>query len=161
MSILVKSVPVTPISRSFLEYPSDMSVQIDLPAVAANTALPSVVVSGLPAGLAITKVEARLKVRAIQNLSDLGSNGFNGAQNIEIQKGAGAWIPAINIPDNQWIVASLTREAGDVLIGDIDLKATVDGDATYNFRFASALVDLASLRLNDVLVLLRFYYSTN
>ena len=60
-----------------------------------------------------------------------------------------------------WTVAVSTREAGDVLIANIDVKATVDGDGTYNFKFQNALVDLASLRLNDVLVGLRFYFSAS
>ncbi|MBA7643437.1 hypothetical protein ES703_51163 [subsurface metagenome] len=58
-------------------------------------------------------------------------------------------------------MAAGTREAGDVLVGDNDVKTTVDGDGTYNFRLPSALVDLASLRLNDVLVGLRFFFSTS
>ena len=58
-------------------------------------------------------------------------------------------------------MAASTREAGDVLIGDNDVKAIVDGDGIYIFQFASALVDLASLRLNDVLVGLRFFFSTS
>ena len=40
-------------------------------------------------------------------------------------------------------------------------KATMDGDGTYNFKFQNALVDLASLRLNDVIVGLRFYFSAS
>ena len=161
MSILVKSVPVTPISRTSIDFWSDLEDVIDLPAIAADTALPSVVVSGLPTSLTIDRVVAVLKVRAIENTNVGGANGIDGAQNIQVRKGAGAWVNAINLPDNQWLVAASTRESGDVLIGDNDLKATVDGDGTYGFQFDEALVDLASLRLNDVIVGLRFYFSTN
>ena len=58
-------------------------------------------------------------------------------------------------------MAASTRESGDVLIGDNDVKATVDGDGTYNLQFANALVDLASLRLNDVMIGLRFFFSAS
>ncbi|MBA7639845.1 hypothetical protein ES703_47505 [subsurface metagenome] len=155
MSVLVKSVPV---SRVPWEFPSESDNEIDLPAVAANISLPSVVVSGLPSGLTIERVFPKVKIRAIENTNAGGPNGINGAQNIQVQKGAGAWATAINLPDNLWTVAASTRENGDVLLGDNDLKATVDGNATYNFRFTNALVDLASLRLNGVIVMLLIYF---
>jgi len=134
---------------------------IDLPAVAANTALPSVVVSGLPTDCLIGKVIPRVKVRAIENTNAGGDNAIFGAQNIQVRKGAGAWAAAINMVDNQWTVPASTKESGDVLIGDNDLKATVDGDATYNFQFANARVDLANLRLHEVMVGLEFSFSTS
>ena len=161
MSVLVKSVPVTPISRAVYPFWSDSDDVIDLPAVAADTALPSVVVTGLPSGMTLERVDVILKVRAIENINAGGPNAIQGAQVIQVQKGAGAWVTAINLPDNLWTVAASTREAGDVLIGDNDVKATVDGDGTYNLQFANALVDLASLRLNDVMVGLRFFFSAS
>lgn len=148
-------------TRATLDFWSDLDDVIDLPVVAADTDLPDVVVSGLPSGISLVRVVAILKVRAIENTNAGGTNGIKGAQNIQVQKGAGAWVTAINLADNQWLVAASTRESGDVLIGDNDVKATVDGDGTYNFQFASALVDLASLRLNDVLVGLRFFFSAS
>ena len=158
MSVLVKSVPK---SRTMIPFWSDFDDVIDLPAVAADTALPSVVVSGLPTGLILERVDVILKVRAIENTNAGGPNAINGAQNIQVRKAAGAWVNAINLPDNLWTVALSTRESGDVLIGDNDVKATVDGDGTYNFQFDEALVDLASLRLNDVMVGLRFFFSAS
>jgi len=144
-----------------MDFWSDVDDVIDLPAVAADTDLPDVVVSGLPSGISLVRVVAILKVRAIENTNVDGPNAINVAQNIQVRKGAGAWANAINLPDNLWTVAASTREAGDVLIGDNDVKATVDGDGTYNFQFANAAVDLAVLRLNDVIVGLRFFFSTS
>jgi len=161
MSVMVKSVPVTPIARAVYPFWSDSDDVIDLPVVAAPIALPSVVVNGLPAGMTLERVDVILKVRAIENTNAGGPNAIQGAQVIQVQKGAGAWVTAINLPDNLWTVAASTREAGDVLVGDNDVKATVDGDGTYNFRLPAALVDLAVLRLNDVLVGLRFFFSTS
>ncbi|MBA7469617.1 hypothetical protein ES707_04889 [subsurface metagenome] len=156
MSLQVKST-----GRQTMDFWSDVDDVIDLPAVAADTPLPSVVVSGVPSHATLERVVAMLKVRAVENTNAGGANGIKGAQNIQVRKAAGSWVAAINLADNQWIVAASTREAGDVLIGDNDVKATVDGDGTYNFQFASALVDLASLRLNDVIVGLRFFFSTS
>lgn len=149
------------IARQTVDFWSDVDDVIDLPAVAAPSTFPSVVVSGLPSGVTLDRVVAMVKVRAIENTNGGGPNGINGAQVLQVQKGAGAWATAINLADNQWLVAASTRESGDVLIGDNDVKTTVDGDGTYNFRLPAALVDLASLRLNDVLVGLRFFFSTS
>ncbi len=154
MSVQVKSK-----SRTMIPFWSDLDDVIDLPVGPADTALPSITVSGLPAGLTLERVDVIIKVRAIENTNAGGPNAINGAQNIQVRKGAGAWANAINLPDNLWTVAASTREAGDVLIGDNDVKATVDGDGTYNFQFDNAAVDLASLRLNDVMVGLRFFFS--
>ncbi len=155
MSLQIKSK-----GRQPMDFWSDVDDEIDLPAVAADTTLPSVVVSGVPSDAKLERVVAMLKVRAIENNAG-GANGIKGTQNIQVRKVGGSWVNAINLADNQWLVAASTREFGDILIGDNDVKATVDGDGTYNFQFASALVDLASLRLNDVLVGLRFFFSTS
>ena len=149
---------------TWLDFWSNHDDEIDLPAVAADTALPDVVASGLPAGISLVRVVAILKVRAIENTSASGANAINGAQTIRVKKSTGAWgtddLAAIDLPDNLWTVAASTRESGDVLIGDNDVKAEVDGNATYNLRFEDALVDYANLRLNDVMVGLRFYFTT-
>ncbi len=135
---------------------------IDLPAYPTSIDLPDVVVSGLPAGISLIRVVAILKVRAIENTSGGGSNAINGAQGIRVKKSTGTWgfddITAINLPDNLWNIAAATRESGDLMIGDSDLKPAVDGQGIYNFRFENAQVDLDYLRLSDVLIGLRFYF---
>lgn len=148
---------------TWLDFWSDSIDVIDLPAVAADKNLPNVVVGGLPTGISLVRVVAILKVRTIENTNGGGANAIQGAQAIRVKKSTGTWgaddVPAIDLPDNMWTVALSTRESGDVLIGDNDVKGEVDGDATYNLRFENALVDLASLRLNDVIVGLRFYFT--
>jgi len=137
---------------------------IDLPAAAADTNLPDVVISGLPAGFTLDKVLVFLIVRAIENTNAGGANAIEGAQNIRIKKSTGAWgvddIIAIPLTDNMWTVAASTREFGDVIGGDDahDVKSEVDGNATYNLRFEDANVDLDFLRLNDVQVLIKVWY---
>ncbi len=148
-----------------LDFWSNSDDVISLPAVAADIDLPNVVVSGIPTGVALVRVVAILKVRAIENTNAGGANAIVGAQAIRVKKSTGAWgvddLAAIDLPDNLWTVAASTRESGDVLVGDNDVKSEVDGDGTYNLRFENALVDLASLQLNDVLIGLRFYFTTS
>lgn len=142
----------------FWSTPDDV---IDLPAIATHINLPDVVVSGLSAEAALVRVIAILKVRAIENTNAGGLNAINGIQAIRVKKSTGVWgvddIAAISFPDNLWMVASSTRESGDLVIGSNDVKSKVDGLGNYNFRFESARVDLDYLRLNDVMVGLRFY----
>lgn len=146
-----------------LEFWSATDDVIDLPAVAADVDLPNVVVASLPANASLLRVVAIFKCRHIQNTNAGGATAILGAQNIRVKKSTGAWgvddIAAINLPDNLWTVAASTREGGDVIEGDNDLKAEVDGNATYNFRFEDAIVDLASLRLNEVQMSVKVYFT--
>ena len=137
---------------------------IDLPAVATDTDLPNVVISGIPTGATLDKVLVFLLVRAIENTNSGGANAIEGTQNIRIKKSTGTWgvddVIAIVLTDNMWTVASSTREFGDVIGGDDahDVKSEVDGNATYNLRFEDANVDLNYLRLNDIQVLIKVWY---
>lgn len=141
---------------------SESNVQIDLPAVAADTDLPDVTISTLPDDIVIVRVIGVLKIRAIENTNAGGTNAIKGAQTIRIKKSTGTWglndVALIDLTDNLWLVAASTRESGDVVWGDNDVSSVVDGNATYNIRFENALVDLASLRLNGVLVGLKVEY---
>ena len=134
---------------------------IDLPAAATDVGLPDVAVGELPAGAMVARVVAILKVRAIENTNAGGPNAINGIQAIRVKKSTGSWgihdIAAIDLPDNLWRVAASTREMGDILIGSIDLKPVANGPGAYNFRFEDARADLDYLRLNDVMVGMRFY----
>ncbi len=135
---------------------------IDLQAAATNIILPDVVVSGLPEGMSLVKVVTILKVRAIENTNGGGPNAINGTQAIRVKKSTGTWglddVTAIYLPDNLWTIAAATREFGDLMIGSEDVKSQADEQGIYNFRFENAQVDLDYLRLNDVLIGLRFYF---
>lgn len=148
-----------------LNFWSDSEVEIDLTQAEDDFDLPDVVVSGIPAGISLIRVVVLLKVRAIENTNAGAANAINGACAIRVMKSGGTWgvddMAAINLPDNLWTVAASTRESGDVLIGDNDVKAKVDGNGTYNLRFEDTEVDLDYLRLNDVLVGLRLYFTTS
>lgn len=170
VSAKTDNLPTDPASQakvvSFKDFWSDVDDVVDLPATVnggTDVALPDVVVAGLPTGFSLVRVVAILKVRAIENTNADGANAIKDAQNIRVKKSTGAWgtddIPAINLADNMWTVAASTRESGDVVVGDIDVKAEVDGNGTYNLRFEDAIVDYDYLRLNDVQVGLRFFFS--
>ncbi len=134
---------------------------IDLPAIAAHINLPDVIVSGLEQGISPVRVLAVIKVRAIENTNAGGWNAINGSQTIRVKKSLKTWgvddFDAINLPDDLWMVAASTRESGDLIIGVNDLKSSVDGEGTYNFRFDRVRAELDYLRLNDVMIGLRFY----
>jgi hypothetical protein len=55
------------------------------------------------------------------------------------------------------VAAASTISGGDVVLG-VDVSSVVVGNGTYNLRFEDALVDLASLVLNDVQLTLEIWY---
>lgn len=147
---------------SCMTFWSDVDDEILLPSSVADTNLPDVVVAGLPAGVTLVRAVVILIVRAIENTSATGANAIDGAQAIRVMKSGGSWgsddVAAINLADNMWIVAASTREFGDVIVGDNDVKGEVDENATYNLRFEDALVDYTNLKLNDIKVGIRIWF---
>ena len=147
-----------------MDFWGDVDDVIDLTAASSDDALPDVVVAGLPSDVTLVRVVAMFMCRAIENMSASGANGINGAgQKIRIKKSTGTWgvddVAAIDLVDNMWLVAASTREMGDVVIGDNDVKSEVDENATYNLRFEDNIVDYDNLRLNDVKVGIRVYFT--
>jgi hypothetical protein len=99
------------------------------------------------------------KFRMVEN-TNAGANKLNGAQEIQVRDDTpSAWIDAINLVDDQFSLAATTREGGDVLIGAIDVAATVDGNDTYNFQWDEAVADLDGINFNDVQVGIRIWFS--
>jgi hypothetical protein len=147
-----------------MDFWSDVDDVINLTAASSDDALPDVVVAGLPTGVTLVRVVAMFMCRAIENTSASGANGINGAgQKIRVKKSTGTWgvddVAAIDLADNMWLTAASTREMGDVIIGDNDVKSEVDENATYNLRFEDNSVDYDNLRLNDVKVGIRVYFT--
>lgn len=143
-----------------IDFWSSPQEEVSVPAAAADQALPDVTVAGLPAGVTIVRVVALFKWRALEN-TNVAANKLNGAQDIQVRTDApGAWADAINLLDDMFGIAASTREGGDVIIGALDIKATVTGDDTYNFQWDEAVADVAALNFNDVQTGLRIYYTT-
>ena len=110
-----------------------------------------------PAGVTVVKATAMFKFRMLDNAG--AANKLNGAQHIQVKKGAGAFADAISLVADQFGIGEATREGGDIVIGDHNLVATVDEDETYGFQWTAANADIAGLTFNDVQVGLRIWYS--
>jgi len=135
---------------------SASQISVTLTNVAGDKTLPSVVLPNI-AGT-IVSVYVGFKFRMIEN-TNAGANKLNGAQDIQVQKAAGAFADCINFVDDQFGVAASTREGGDCIIGSINIVGTVDAfNATYNFQWDEAVADLANLVFNDVQVFLIISY---
>ena len=115
----------------------------------SDLTLPSVVLPNITG--TITHVYAGIKFRMIEN-TNAATNGLNGAQDIQVKESAaGAYVDAINLVDNQWLLAATTREGGDAAIGNIDIVAQVAAfNKTYDFIIDNNDVDQANLNLCDV-----------
>ena len=142
-----------------VDYWSVPQLSVVVPAGAASQALPNVVVASLPAGAVVVIAKSMLKFRCLQNAN--AANKLSGAQHIQIQKdGAGGYADAISLIDDQLTIAAAAVDApGDVFMGDHNVVAKVDANATYNFQWTSANADVAGLTLTDVQTGIRIWYS--
>lgn len=123
----------------------------------SDLTLPSVILPNI-AGT-ITHVYAGIMVGMIEN-TNAGTNGINGPQKIQVKESAaGAYVDAINLVDNQWLLAASTREGGRPQFGTIDIVAQVAAfNKTYNFIIDNNDVDQANLNLCDVQTFLTVSY---
>jgi hypothetical protein len=136
-------------TQEFLSLPA---ATVTIPAIAADLALPNVVIAGLPSGATITRVTAELIFRAVEN-TNAGANALTGAQKVQVKENAaGAFIDAINFADNQFTFAAIGIVPGGVQRGILDVKAQVAGNGTYAFKWLLALADAAAIVLEDVQV---------
>ncbi|GAI57897.1 unnamed protein product, partial [marine sediment metagenome] len=98
------------------------------------------------------------KFRMIDNPG--AANALQGDQYIGIQKGGGGgYDNAIFLDDNMFGIAEATREGGDIVVGNLNVVAKVDGDATYNLQWTASLVDVADLKFCDIQTGIRVFYS--
>lgn len=127
--------------------------------VAGDKSLPDVTVADLPSGAIIVRAIAMFKFRMVEETSS-SANKLNGAQEIQVRDDTpSAWVDAINFVDDLFTLAADAREGGDVIIGAIDVSATVDENDTYNFQWDEAVADADGINFNDVQVGLRIWYS--
>jgi hypothetical protein len=129
-------------------------------ATPGNVAGPSVVVPAnfLPAGATITRVELLMKYRKV--VDDSGSdNNLDGDLNVQVKESvAGSFTTGIGLKSGMALVAGDAESAGDVVVGDVDVKAEVAADnKTYNVQIASAKAVGDYLYLKDVQFGLEFY----
>jgi hypothetical protein len=160
--------PTTPTTCSFaattvrerMDFWSDVTAKISIDGTAADLDFPSVVVSGLPASITLVRVVAMLKYSHRKDTSAADNYIDVASKTIRVKKSTGSWgtddVVAIDMPIDSLYTTKSTKEGGDLIIGDNDVKSEVDGDATYNFRTvqttrADAISALADhLELYDV-----------
>ena len=130
----------------------------DTAAPGTDVALPSVIVADLPIGATVTAAYALFKFRIVEN-TNAAANQLQGTQSIQVKLAAGAYINAIDFANAEFAVPASTKQGGDVIIGDNDIKAQVAGNGTYNVQWTAALVDQANLEFKTVQTGLQIWYS--
>lgn len=155
------AIPASAVGAGRVYYPSEPQATVVLPAVAADISLPSVTVPAtpIPSGASVFKVFAAVQWR--KQVDSSGSeNALNGAQVIQIRlSGAAIWTSCIDMVDNSLNTAASATEGGPYVSGDVDLSAIVTGAGQYDFQWADALVDGASLTLYDLQCVILIYYN--
>ncbi|GAJ03233.1 unnamed protein product [marine sediment metagenome] len=138
-----------------MDFWSVPQISVVVPAGALTQTLPDVVVAAMPG--TVVKATAMFMFRMLDNVG--AANKLNGAQFIQIQKGEGAFVNAISLVADQFGIAEATREGGTLVVGDLNVDATVDADATYGFQWKDALADVAGLTFTDLQMGIRIWYS--
>lgn len=121
----------------------------------------AVTVADLPAGATIVRAIVMMKFRMVEN-TNAAENSLDctAVQPIQVDDSVNTgWVTAIDFVDEQFKIAATTREAGDVLIGDNDVAARVDGNDTYDFQWLNAKAHLANIQFNDIQMGIRIWYS--
>lgn len=152
-----------------MDFWSDLKEEVQLDGdVAATIALGAVTIADLPAGATIVRAIAMFKFRMVENIHATIANKLDGAtvantsQVIQVADDTpGTYYDAINFVDDQFSIAAVTREGGDVLVGSVDIAGAgkVDANDGYLFRWLLALADEDYLNFNDVQVGIRIWYS--
>jgi hypothetical protein len=139
---------------------SDSQALVTIPAGAADQALPSVVLPNETIGT-LLRVTCGFKFRETLDTSGV-ANKLSGAQDIQVKESAaGTFTDCINLQDDMWKTDAGGKAGGDVLVGDIDVKAEVDAmNATYDFQIDEAVADGASLELHDVQTFIILEYTS-
>ncbi|MBA7569073.1 hypothetical protein ES708_10810 [subsurface metagenome] len=139
-------------SMDFWSLPQE---EVALTGAAGDKALPSVTVEDLPDGATIVRAIAMFKFRMVENHTYAGVNSLDGAQAIQVATS----VDAINFVDAQFTLAQDTREGGDVVIGVIDIAATVNANGAYAFHWDLAKALQTGINFNDVQMGIRIWYS--
>ena len=123
--------------------------------------LNNVVVADLPAGATIVRAIVMMKFRMVEN-TFAGVNKLDAAAALPMQLDDVAntgMLTCLDFADGLFTLADATREGGDVIIGDIDVAARVDGNDTYDFQWLNAKADQNNIQFNDVQMGIRIWYS--
>lgn len=149
---LIADIGGTLFSMDFWSLPQE---EVALTGAAGDKALPSVTVADLPGTATIVRAIAMFKFRMVENHTYAGVNSLDGDQEIQVA----ASVAAINFVDAQFTLAQDTREGGDVVIGVIDIAATVNANGAYAFHWDLAKALQTGINFNDVQMGIRIWYS--
>ncbi len=146
-----------------MDFWSDVVEEVAVTGSQTNVAITggNVVVAEVPSGATILRAIAIFKFRALEDTSASG-NALDAASPLPMQLddvGNTGMTDCIDFVDNAFGVAASTRESGDVILGDIDVAARVDGNDTYDFQWYQAKATGGNLNFNDVQMGLRIWYS--
>jgi hypothetical protein len=145
-----------------LDFWSDLKEEVAVTGAQSTIALSPVTVANLPAGAVIVRAFAMFKFRMVEN-TFAGVNKLDAAAALPIQVDDGAatgYVDAIDFVDDAFTLAATPmREGGDVIIGDNNIAARVDGNDAYPVRWLNAKADQNNLQFNDVQMGLRIWYS--
>jgi hypothetical protein len=143
-----------------LELWSAIAPQVVIPAVAADQALPPIVIASIPAGATLKRAIMMIRWRTTENTNG-AANALSGAQNIQAKKDVGgAYITAFAFAGGCIAVPITTREGGMSIMGTSDITAQVPANgAQMDFKWTLALAAHASLNLNDVQMGLQLVYA--
>lgn len=153
---------------SFMDFWSAPEDKLTITDTAGNITFPDIVVSGLPSAATLKRAVLIMTCRAIEEDSGADNKINAASKTLRIKKSTGGWVAdslvAITLAQNSLYCAADTKEAGPAMIGDTDVKAEVDGDATYNVMSNhddtndAIVVVAASLYLYDVQVGVRIFF---
>ena len=148
--------------RAPIDFWSDLVEEVVVTGAQVTTAIVGghVVVAGLPAGATVVRAIVMFKFRMVENDHD-GVNKLDAAAPLPMQVDDVAntgMLTCIDFVDDAFTLDNLTREGGDVIIGDIDVSARVDGNDTYDFQWLNAKADQNNIRFNDVQMGIRIWY---
>jgi hypothetical protein len=118
----------------------------------------NVIIAGLPAGAAIVRVVVMFMCRDINN-TNAAANNLSGAQNIQVNFAGGSFVSAIALNSGEFPVAANTKDPGAVLVGNVDVKATVTGNGTCTFQIDAAQAAQNNLNFDDYQVGVRVYFT--
>jgi len=145
-----------------MDFWADNKAQVVLTTVAtADYPLNSLVIAGIPNGATLVRVVALLKIASIRDTSG-SDNAVNGATALKVDADVayGSTVTAIDIEDNSWAVdvSQAVERGGDVLIGDNDVKAEINGNGTFYAQLENVACDGNNLKLEDVAWGVRIYF---
>jgi len=137
---------------------SAYTAQIVLTTGAANKALGSITIAGIPTGWTVAHLFMHVKFGGRENTHATLVNSISGAQNIQAKKDAGAFSTGIALAGGEYSTPAASLASGDVIMGTTDLVtlAVVNGSVV-TFQWTSALSAQNNFNINDIQVVLELY----